>query len=220
MSGNPVQKRSEGYQSRRDVVEAELQPGEQLLWLGGPNPMRMALSSAGAALFGVPWTAFWLWALLGHFTSVSWAWWPAALFYGIPLWIGYLSAPAPYWSWRAARRTAYAVTDRRVLIVRRGKARTVDSYAPDGITDAHRTERRDGSGDLVLARGFRDSITLQAIPEVGRVERLVRSLVTDRVPAAAAAAASVPLPAAAAQPSAAPPDTVTASRAPWWTHRG
>jgi hypothetical protein len=84
-----------------------------------------------------------------------------------------------------ALRTTYAVTDRRVLILVRGKRRKVESYGPSAISGIERKELADESGDLVFARrqekdgdgGQRSvEVKLVGIPRVREVERLLRSL--------------------------------------------
>lgn len=83
---------------------------------------------------------------------------PAAFKYFFPLFgvpfllIGAGMLSAPFWVRRKASRTVYALTDRRAIVVAgtiRG-GRQIRSYGPEDMRDMHRTERADGSGDLVF----------------------------------------------------------------------
>jgi len=123
----------------------------------------MALAALPAALFGIPWTAFavfWTYGAAGGFSSahshVRGA--PGLFFYFFPLWgvpfilVGLGMLSAPYWSWRRARQTCYALTDRRAFILEPGWMGSVrtSSYEPSALGTMSRSERADGSGDLVF----------------------------------------------------------------------
>ena len=75
-----------------------------------------------------------------------------------PLWgvpficIGLGMLTAPYWAARAARRTIYAITDRRAIAWQAkgwGKVE-VHNFQPERLTSMTRTQRPDGGGDLVF----------------------------------------------------------------------
>lgn len=117
---------------------------------------------------------------------------------------------APVWMpWRvrvAARRTAYVITDKRAIIfdggyagdrglpslmvgmVRpRGKGTTIRSYPPEKLTHVERTQRDDGSGDVIFHEeevpageaGEQPTFVqegLFSVPRVKEVEELVRAL--------------------------------------------
>jgi hypothetical protein len=145
-----------------DRVRAELRPGEMLLWVGQPRPGRFLLLTLPIVLFGIPWTAF----------SVFWMVMASGMLFGgppngggfqlffllFPLWgvpfvlIGLGMLSAPYWAWRHAKQTCYAVTDQRVLILEGGLfgKTTIRSYGPGALGKMHRTEQSDGSGDLIF----------------------------------------------------------------------
>jgi hypothetical protein len=65
---------------------------------------------------------------------------------------------SPFWMWRRARRTCYALTERRAILWEPGWFGSVDvrSYGPDDLGKTHRVQRRDGGGDLV----FEEVVTL------------------------------------------------------------
>jgi hypothetical protein len=55
------------------------------------------------------------------------------------------------------RGTFYAITERRIIVITRGRFYTVDSYSRDDIGRITRMERPDGSGDLIFAQGGRNA---------------------------------------------------------------
>jgi hypothetical protein len=172
------------------LVDAEIASDEKIVWLGQPIPSRYARSSLGLVLFGIPWTAFavfWMATALG-FIRANQAPAPGSLpFVGIPfvvIGIGLLSSP--FWMMRKARRTAYIVTDRRVLILERGlwNGLTIRSFGPARLQDLQRTQYADGSGNLCFERqyindgqgGRQAASGFFGIPDVKQVEELVRKL--------------------------------------------
>jgi hypothetical protein len=66
--------------------------------------------------------------------------------------IGVMIACSPIWMRRQVAKTVYFLTDRRAVIMEPGlfRAATVSSYRPDRLTSITRTERPDGSGDLIF----------------------------------------------------------------------
>jgi hypothetical protein len=145
-------------------VRSELDHGEQLLWVGQPLPTRFARATIPIVLFGIPWTAFailWtamaLWfagggvpipqAGLGAIFSICFPLW------GVPfILIGLGMLTSPFWARRKAKRTCYALTDRRALLFVAGAFRSVEvrSYRPADLRKMFRRENADGSGDLVF----------------------------------------------------------------------
>lgn len=186
----------------RQFLNREVQPGEQLRWFGQPRPWRMAIRSIPIVLFAIPWTAFsifWMamaggaaWFSHEHTESATApSLSPMDLFacfplFGLPfLLIGLGMLSSPFWMMRKARRTLYAVTDRRVIILSGSWSTTVTTLMPDQLRDLTRKEKLDGSGDLYFEqppvyesrtqprpthRGF------IGIPNVREVEELVRTI--------------------------------------------
>ncbi len=172
-------------------IERELDAGERLLWTGRPNAARWRNRAFRMWPFAFLMTAFmlfWLWGATAHarsewqkgrtppFTSVAF---PAfGLFMLYPaglLWLG------PWLEAARARRTFYAVTDNRALIVTTGRKASVQSVSPAQM----QIERRDyfgGEGDLILMRVVKgsgeDEKTVEtgflAIPNPREVEQLIR----------------------------------------------
>lgn len=139
-------------------VDAELQPGERMVWAGQPMPGRFARRSLGYVLFAIPWTAFALFWIAGasgfKLPDFSHG---AGLFplFGVPfVLIGFGMLSSPLWMRRKARRTAYVITDRRALIFDAGawRSTTVRSFEPHRLGDIRRVQHADGSGDLIFER--------------------------------------------------------------------
>ena len=77
--------------------------------------------------------------------------------FGIPfVVIGLFLVSAPLRNRLLARRTYYAVTDQRVLIVTAGRRYKVRAYAARDITDYQRSDSGNGRGDIRLRKvGYR-----------------------------------------------------------------
>jgi hypothetical protein len=189
-------------------VESELAQGERLVWVGQPLPGLYRLQSIPMLIIGIFFLGFsLLWLALtagvgligagaagqadpaaglgiGGFFSCF------ALFGLLPLAIGIFLVTAPLWTGSMARRTVYALTDRRAIIFEPQLFRTVQvrSYTAAGLGAMSRTERGDGSGDLVFdeytTRGSNNSTTTTrrgflAIANVHQVEGLIRKTLLD-----------------------------------------
>lgn len=147
------------------------------------------MRSLPIVLFGIPWTAFALFWIAGasgfqipEFKEGS------DLFplFGIPfVLVGFGMLGSPFWMMRKARKTAYVLTNNRVIIFDGGRSTTIRSFGPDRLTDLRRKQRTDGSGDLIFERkvsydsdGDRQTTDhgFLAIPDVKMVEDMVRQL--------------------------------------------
>ena len=61
--------------SAQQTAQAQLEPGERLLWWGKPDPKRGLLLTIPVVLFGIPWTAFSCGViLLGTLLTMSVGW--------------------------------------------------------------------------------------------------------------------------------------------------
>jgi hypothetical protein len=187
-------------------VEAELTRDETLVWLGQPLSSRYARMSIPLVIMGVFFTGFsvfWIlmagggvWAAQGAAGGAPGGGILAGLFgcfplCGVPfLLIGLGMIASPWWMRRAARRTCYALTNRRAIIWEPSLLgmRQVRSYTASGLGSLSRLERADGSGDLVFEefrtrdseggthttrRGF------LAIANVREVEELLRKTLLE-----------------------------------------
>jgi hypothetical protein len=137
-----------GYPGRIEAgiptaVENELMKGERLLWFGRPDPNRLFARSDGFVIpFSLMWGAFAIfWEI-----SVIREGWSFGVVWGIPfVAIGlYMIAGRFLVKARRRRRTHYAVTDKRVLIVDRGGSTRAMFLSSIPTIDARL--RSDGSG--------------------------------------------------------------------------
>jgi hypothetical protein len=150
----------------RRALDAELAGGERIVWLRQPVPWLIWRASLVVLIFGVPWTAFAVFwtlgaaGLIGKSGARPSGWWA----YIFPLWgvpfilFGLAMLSSPYWTARAARRTIYAITNRRAIVwLAKGWGKTeVQSFEPKRVLSLTRTERANGSGDLVFEQ-FRET---------------------------------------------------------------
>jgi hypothetical protein len=172
-------------------VRNELRDGERLLWVGQPRPGRFARQAGCVVLFAIPWTAFAIfWMANALFPGAGGQGqgggaldWCFALF-GLPfVLIGLLLLSSPYWVIRHAKRTCYALTDRRAILRKPGLLGGIEvrSYGPAELTKLHRVDYSDGVGDLVFEEvkvGADGDGTQRhgflAIDNVRKVEELLR----------------------------------------------
>jgi len=141
----------------QEAIESEMGPEETIAWCARPRASRFAWRAMPLVLVGLPFTAvvlFWFVGITG--AACEEAGKGETLFvvlFGMPfLLIGLGMLSAPLWMIRKARRTVYAVTNRRALILERGRNLRVHSFGPEAL---HRVEKRvksDGSGDLIFER--------------------------------------------------------------------
>lgn len=172
------------------IARAELAPGESVEWAAQPSPMRALLGGLGLWLFAVPWTAFSVfWMAMASRAVHDWTSVEVAFpLFGLPfVIIGLLMLSTPWWAWRGAQRTLYAVTDRRAILFEAAGLRgiTVRSFSPRALRDVRRTEQPDGSGSLVFSETVgRDSdgdrtttaVGFSNVPDVRAAEAAVAVL--------------------------------------------
>lgn len=175
--------------------------GEPIRWSGQPSARTAFWRSAGIWLFAIPWTVFalfWESLSLGGFLGFGgpkgqqWSWFGAFfVLFGLPfVAVGLGMMAAPFWLARRARRTVWVITTRRIASLTLGRRGvTVRSISPRDLFAVERTEKADGSGTLKLIFGEgRDSDgdkverseTLQGIPDVRRVEDIIRRLMEEK----------------------------------------
>jgi hypothetical protein len=190
-------------------LEAELAPGERVVWLAQPRPGLVLRTAWLYVVIGLVWTvattAFalnWM-KSTGQFNR-DWNAGPGvehgffepkgrSVFDYLPwlfVLIGFGIMSAPFWMARQARRTGYALTDRRAIITEGGwfGGWKTSSYTAQGLGQMKRRERSDGSGDLIFEEIVSTSTDSQGRPttqthwrgflnvdRVREVENLVRS---------------------------------------------
>jgi hypothetical protein len=140
--------------SLEQIAQRELDAGERLLWSGSPNPWSHIRKGLPLFIFSIPWTAFalfWTYGAAGFkvpdFTE------PFDFFplFGVPfilIGIGMMSSPLYYYF--TAKRTLYALTTKRAMIIKYGTRKYVKSYTDEDIRNIERKEKADGSGDIVF----------------------------------------------------------------------
>ena len=179
----------------QDLLDRELDTDETLLWSEMPIPKYFTPESTGAFLFAIPWTAISLFVfcilLVGFKTSDFSS--PKVFF---PLFIllfvlpGFAMLSTPYWTYRRATKTIYAITEKRVITIEGGfKNTTIKSYYPDDLHDIHRVQKSNGTGNIILHKNISrdsdgDSRTtekgLMNITDVKHVESLVKSIIPEK----------------------------------------
>lgn len=169
-----------GVQQR--LLEQKLEPGETLLWCAraraGANAARMG--AWPTMLFGFVWLGLVVGACSGPVFAMgsSLAGVGAGAAAGIVLgaffgWPGLLMAAGPVWAWWLGLRTAFALTDRRLIVLEGGLwgAPRLRQWGPS-VPGSMRVEQRpDGSGHLVIG----DDDGLFGLEAPVEVEALVRA---------------------------------------------
>ena len=176
----------------RSLVEAELDRDERILWIGMPLPWNVARQALPILLFAIPWTGFalfWMAGASGFSIPDFKEGFDFFPLFGVPfVLIGLGMLGAPYWAMRKAKKTVYVLTGARAIVFEGGRSTRIRSFEPDQLNDLRRTQRQDGSGNLIFERRvWRNSDGnhrssdhgFLGIPDVKRVEDLVRDMVEE-----------------------------------------
>jgi hypothetical protein len=183
-----------------DLMErarSELRDGERLLWVGQPRPGRFAKQAIPLVIFGIPWTGF----------ALFWTAGASGLFFdgprnggfglfsvlfplfGLPfIFIGLALLSSPYWALRKAKRTFYALTDKRAILSDANNfgGFEIRDYGPAELAKLRRVEYGNGEGDLIFEEVTTISTSTKrtttrtqlhgfmAIPNVKAIEELIR----------------------------------------------
>jgi hypothetical protein len=179
------------------VAGKELASGEKLVWADQPRAGALARREFPKALFGIPFTAFAVFWVFGAWHSTNQSTAHNTPFVIFPLFglifvgIGLITLLSPLRARMKARSTFYAITAERLLIIEGRRSHRVTSFIPADIQQIERTERPDGSGDVVFRREFppsrRNSLSFGGnwsatrigffgVSDVRRVEASVRQL--------------------------------------------
>jgi len=157
----------------QDLVEQELKPGEQLLWVG--QPVYPVWGLMIAVLIGINVTGgsvLWMcWGVLGLGAPL----WFALL--GIPFVLAGLSLPfAPFRERRRMKETVYAITNQRAIIFAKKSGSTeITSYNPDELSKLLCQESLFGGGGNI-SFGESTTIKFECVPYPRNVERLLKDL--------------------------------------------
>ena len=133
--------------AQRLILEPELEHGEVLQWCGQPAPDTLVGSK-------------WLLGILGLFLALGGLVWfiaspgdlgagsPMAIFFGVAL----MLMLTPVWDRWTEKRTVYAVTNRRALVVSAPWQRTVFAFSASQAAAAQAQQADDGQTNLVFHR--------------------------------------------------------------------
>ena len=166
----------------QDYLMTQIEPGEQVLWAGTTDVsarIRRLWPLVIASIFlvflcsFVSWNSPSRWALV-LLSLLVWA--------GIPAFV----------YWRQSdhlRRTLYAITNQRALILSLGKPQRTESYPPAKIEFVRPVSRKGGRGDLYFTTLTGSGLDAQsydhgflAIPDVHQVASLMRKLLVRQSP--------------------------------------
>lgn len=138
----------------KNFLDNEINDGEQLLWAAQPG-IRQALrrairSSVPVLFFGLAWLGFISFIAYMVLTDPDVPLLAIAFISPFML-IGALLLSVPYWKTRWTKKTIYAVTNKRAIIIKKtwGSV-TVERYGPEKLDNMDKRERSDGSGDLLF----------------------------------------------------------------------
>jgi hypothetical protein len=179
-----------------------LDPGEDILWTGRPDPLRLALRQGRwPFLIGV---IFLLFAFM--FMQMSWQldadlkrfsktikatdapFSPMFFVFDyIFLVLGLVGVLAPLWFWFRATRTRYALTNRRAVIDNAGPSARFISVPLQQISFIEHRPGAGGFGHVIFREVLRPGVDgwgprgdgFIAIPDATQVERLVRTAIAD-----------------------------------------
>lgn len=140
------------------ALSRELEGGEQVIWRG-MQLARIEPKQFGIYVFAIPWTAFalfWTAMALAGVSGIATGNEAGWLAYAFPLFgtpfiaVGIGMLAAPFWPLWEQGKVLYAVTSKRVIKLRLGRALSVKSVPKDRIGAIERSEGRDGAGSLRL----------------------------------------------------------------------
>ncbi len=143
----------------QQIASDEVTPdGEHVVWCGRPDPLRLAATTIPSVIFGVPWTAFsvfWIYAASG-FTfppDISEGGFSLFPLFGVPfVLIGLGMLLSPLYKFYQAGKTLYIITDKSARIVIDGNSKSVRTFSGSDLKSLRRTEKSDGSGDLLFSK--------------------------------------------------------------------
>ncbi|RSZ58223.1 hypothetical protein HF313_00540 [Massilia atriviolacea] len=175
----------------RQALQAELGPGERLVWAAQPIPASYLKKGLRKWFFFIPWTLFTLFLIVVGAPAVwnaGLGGWDRLLVIGVPvlfLWIGLHHLVQPFRMRREALGVVHAITTARALTIDLNGAPLVRTYAPAGLVHARCADGPGGSGDLRLEASAGHAIPIErqvhrhgfmGIDKVRHVEGLIGHL--------------------------------------------
>ena len=166
-------------------LETQLAPGERVLWAGQPKAgFHLSRGDGFLIPFGIAWlgfSIFWM-VLASRAPREAGVEWLNILFplFGIPfVLVGIYLVAGRYWfDARKRARTAYGITNKRILATRSGDERSSQSLDLDQIQDISVVEMRDRSGTIRFIPTAQKSarpLRWDLIPNVRNVEAVLLS---------------------------------------------
>jgi hypothetical protein len=165
------------------MARAELTRGERLIWADWAQARRPGLAILPPLLFGIffaGFAVFWMSAAAFINQAADEAG-PMRFFplFGVPFFIiGLWVACSPIVAWLFPRPTVYALSDRRLIAIAGRRSRSVRAFDLEAIREIQRTERADGSGDIV----FSTPATGRILPRGGGWDMAASGFPPDRRP--------------------------------------
>ncbi len=172
--------------------------GERIEWVGRPDARSAARWGMLAWIFALPWLYFtvqWELTSLGLLmkevarakTNTPIVWLTVMALWGLPfVGVGLGMLSTPLWLYRMATATAYIITDKRILSVRRQRGEiAVSSIEPSRIVSLSRTDFAAGRGTIRIVLGkTTDSDgdetdlaeTFWLVEDAARAEQLIEAL--------------------------------------------
>ena len=142
----------------RREIEPALNPGEEIHWIGVPDPIAYATASWSLFVIGLPFASFALYwfASASRISQVTserldrgFEWFPLL---GLPfILFGLWMVLSPLFNFLKARKTVYFVTDQRAVALTGGRWKRVKSYTANDIKMIERVEKKGGGGHLYFA---------------------------------------------------------------------
>lgn len=184
------------------AIETEMQ-GEAVRWAGKPDAGRAFRYGFAIYAMGIPWSAL-TFTLFGFLVAAVFSGNPpnrtvhnfeylamgaAIIFTGAFAAAGVAMLATPFYIWRKARGTVYAITDKRVITVVTGRTMEVSAISGDKILKLERREKRDGSGTLKIVTGYgkdsdgdriEETTELFGVRDVRAAERAVEEIRGNR----------------------------------------
>ena len=141
----------------RNRIEHELLHEEKLIWMGLPTPQYFTLKAKDSFSSGILMTAFMIfWMTAGGVgvSHTSLGIYGGILFAlcGLPfLLIGLYMLSTPLWTYKKLKKTVYAITNNRALIIELGWSVKTSAYTPQDLTKISREEKSGGTGNILFA---------------------------------------------------------------------
>jgi hypothetical protein len=144
----------------RRLIESELQPGENIVWLGQPMPGFTTIRSFTIMFIAIPSVVFavvWMISVVKILSGLK------DIENGLLLYIPLAVLPVllfsaamalvPWLLRRLSRDTYYVITDRRAIIIQTTFRLIKISFGPSQLQALSVRHRPDGSGDIIFTAG-------------------------------------------------------------------